>query len=353
MNKIESLYGLKNTNRKESDLWGKNQFNSSFPTSLACYMRDNKMNPIYLYLDKDLKVHAKEVSFDFVFNTTLKNSDLEFQFEKKYEPYQQYAYDDIKGIDLVIKGNNSFLKALEIKLTVLPDSTTYKENESEWSSEIVIRPASTSYCALGIMHSCSDKFHEIRKIFESTCESIQHWGNETEVLSKKENILNCLNTFQENFLNYQKPFLMQPLWKTKGKSPILDQNAFDIFIWSDFALCRTFIDRSSYNNSSASRLMRSSARLARMVYEIASKNKTNINRIYTEMNFGYQSDKEFSLNGKITKAYMDHPRRTKPILPPSVLKEIILNGGQNKLSPERRFDQSVYYTASHLFDEIK
>ncbi|MCM5448564.1 HindVP family restriction endonuclease, partial [Escherichia coli] len=117
------------------------------------------------------------------------------------------------------------------------------------------------------MHSCSDKFHEIRKIFESTCESIQHWGNETEVLSKKENILNCLNTFQENFLDYQKPFLMQPLWKTKGKSPILDQNAFDIFIWSDFALCRTFIDRSSYNNSSASRLMRSSARLARMVYE--------------------------------------------------------------------------------------
>ncbi|MCM5274318.1 HindVP family restriction endonuclease, partial [Escherichia coli] len=38
MSKIESLYGLKNTNRKESDLWGKNQFNSSFPTSLACYM---------------------------------------------------------------------------------------------------------------------------------------------------------------------------------------------------------------------------------------------------------------------------------------------------------------------------
>ncbi|WP_252366758.1 HindVP family restriction endonuclease [Escherichia coli] len=50
---------------------------------------------------------------------------------------------------------------------------------------------------------------------------------------------------------------------------------------------------------------------------------------------------------------MDHPRRTKPILPPSVLKEIILNGGQNKLSPERRFDQNVYYTASHLFDELK
>ncbi|WP_332125368.1 HindVP family restriction endonuclease, partial [Escherichia coli] len=73
-------------------------------------------------------------------------------------------------------------------------------------------------------------------------------------------------------------------------------------------------------------------------------NKTNINRIYTEMNFGYQSDKEFSLNGKITKAYMDHQRRTKPNLPPSELKEKIINAGQNNISPETRYDQSVYYT---------
>ncbi|MFP1453925.1 HindVP family restriction endonuclease [Escherichia coli] len=82
-----------------------------------------------------------------------------------------------------------------------------------------MRPASTSYCALGIMHSCSDKFHEIRKIFESTCESIQHWGNETEVLSKKENILNCLNTFQENFLDYQKPFFNATIMENKRQEP--------------------------------------------------------------------------------------------------------------------------------------
>ncbi|MFP1453924.1 HindVP family restriction endonuclease [Escherichia coli] len=98
MSKIESLYGLKNTNRKRAYSCGKEPIILSFLILSACYMRDNKMNPIYLYLDKDLKVHAKEVSFDFVFNTTLKNSDSEFQFEKKYEPYQQYAYDDIKGI---------------------------------------------------------------------------------------------------------------------------------------------------------------------------------------------------------------------------------------------------------------
>lgn len=354
MEQTPKLYGIEKTNRSGDDLWGKNQFNSSFPASLACYMRDNNINPIYLYLDTDLKVKAKEVSFDFVFGTKSKNKDIDFLFEHKFEPYQKFAYDDIKGIDLVIKEKEKFLRALEVKLTVVPDNTTYKEaKQNKWAPEIVIRPASTSYCALGIAESCEDDFKEIRKIFEKTCESIQHWDNKADVLSKKVQLLTCLDKFQIDFNERQKPFLMQPIWKTKGKSPILDDNAFDIFIWSDFALCRTFIDRSKNNDKTSSRLMRSSARLARIIYELASKNKTHIDRIYTEMGFGYQSDKEFALGGRVTKNYMNHERRYNPILPPTVLKNIILNGGQKKLSPERRFDQSVYYTAAHMFEDEK
>jgi hypothetical protein len=49
---------------------------------------------------------------------------------------------------------------------------------------------------------------------------------------------------------------------------------------------------------------------------------------------------------------MNHKRRTNPILKPSVLKDIILNGGEKMLSPERRFDQTIYYTAESLFGEI-
>jgi hypothetical protein len=282
MDNKSALYGLSNTNRKEEDLWGKNQFNSSFPASLACYMRDKGIKPIYLYLDTDLKVKAKEVSFDEIFGTTAPNKDLEFCFEQKFSPYQKFAYDDIKGIDLVIKEGDKFLRALEVKLTVIPDNTTYKEkDESLWGAEIVIRPASTSYCALGIAESCENHFPRIREIFENTCESIQHWDNQIDVLSKKDKILDCLDLFQIEFNDKQKPFLMQPIWKTKGKSPILDDNAFDIFIWSDFALCRTFIDRSRCSDKTSSRLMRSSARLTRILYEIACKNKTHIERIFS------------------------------------------------------------------------
>jgi len=346
------LYGITNSSRRGKDLWGKNQFNSSFPASLACYMRDNGIKPIYLTLNKNLEVEANELSFDEVFGTDKPNSEISFEFESKFTPYQQFAYDDIKGIDLVLKDGEKYLRALEIKLTVLPDNTTSSHSEELWGSELVIRPASTSYCALGIAHSCQDQFAHIRSIFEDVCEGIQHWDNQQDILYRAKRIVDCLNDFQSQYYQRQQPFLMHPIWKTKGKSPILDENAFDIFIWSDFALCRTFIDRSSNNNgkSKISRHMRSSARLARMLYELSSRGKTNIERIYTEMGYGHQSDKEFALSGRITRDYMQHPRRTNPILPPEVLKEIILNGGQKNLSPERRFDQSVYYTAEYLFE---
>lgn len=98
--------------------------------------------------------------------------------------------------------------------------------------------------------------------------------------------------------------------------------------------------------------MRSSARLTKILYELSTSHKTNIQRIYTEMAFGLQSDKEFALSGKVTRNYMNHERRTNPLMKQTVLKEIILKGGEKMLSPERRFDQTIYYTAKSLFGEM-
>tara|TARA_R110001606_G_scaffold249840_2_gene397739 strand:+ start:2473 stop:3528 length:1056 start_codon:yes stop_codon:yes gene_type:complete len=347
-----SLYGIINSNRNGNDLWGKNQFNSTFPASLACYMRDIKMKAVYLSVNSDLCVQASEIDLDEVFNTKLRNDELVFDFESKYNSYQKFAFDDIRGIDLVIRSNERQIRPFEVKLTVVPDSSTYNQEEAEWGTEIVIRPATTSYCALGMAESCESSFGLIREIFEPICSSIQHWDSRLEIDSKRSNILLALNTFQKEFHPFQKPFLMQPIWKTKGKSPLLDDNAFDLFIWSDFAVCRTFLDRSAVSDKEVNRYMRSSARLTRILYELSSTGKTNIEKIYTEMAFGLQSDKEFALNGKVTREYMNHPRRTKPLLPPAILRDIILNGGQKMLSPERRFDQTIYYTAESLFGEI-
>ena len=45
---------------------------------------------------------------------------------------------------------------------------------------------------------------------------------------------------------------------------------------------------------------------------------------------------------------MNHPRLRKLRLAADVLPSLILNGGENKLSPERRFDATVFYTCKAL-----
>lgn len=353
-----SLYGLTHSNRNNDELWGKNQFNSTFPAALCCYMRDQNIPAVYLELANNaaagLHVKAGDTSFNNVFNTEAGNQSLTFLFESKFDPYQLLAYGDIGNIDLVIKHEDRFLRALEIKLTVLPDDGTHEDDESMWGSELVVRAATTSYAALGIADSCADVLPELRALFEPVCQPIRDWGNPTEIRSRKDAILGCLDVFQTRYAERQKPFLMQPVWKTRGKSPELADAAFDVFIWSDFALCRAFLDRAREealrNNNQVPRFLRAATRLAHALYDLSTRGKVDMS-VYRESAMGNLTDKEFALGGKITRRYMEHPRKLKPAVSKEALCEIILGGGQNKLSPERRFDATIYFTAKHLFEE--
>ena len=47
------LYGIYHSNRTADDHWGKNCFNSSFPTATACYMLDTGIRAIYITLSAE------------------------------------------------------------------------------------------------------------------------------------------------------------------------------------------------------------------------------------------------------------------------------------------------------------
>lgn len=343
------LYGIEHSNRTVDKHWGKNCFNSSFPAAMASYMMENNIPAVYINLvesNGELKVVATEIPIREVFNCDNKKaSDLEFSFESIYEPYQKYSFDIIDGIDLVIKDlEGNFLAPLEVKLTVLPDSTTYLKSEENWGSEIVVRSATTSYCALGMFDAVLDEAREVREIFEDACSSIQMWDNDFEMTHKIPNLCSCIDDFQHKYYTKQKPLLMQTLWKTQGKSPILADKAFDVVIWSDYAFSRLFIDSSYEVATTMSRPMRASARLARCLWELSKSGKIRVVDIYRQMAFGNQTDKEFSIPGNKWRQYVDTPRTITPILSKEVISEIIEDGYIERLSPERRFDQTLYFT---------
>jgi len=348
MNNEATLYGIKNSNRKSKDFWGKNMFNSSFPVGLANYMRDSNKKAVYITLKEDLTPQTGYISIDEAYNAVgIRTDDLYFAFEHKFTPYEEYSYDPIDGVDLVIKTlSGNFLRPLEVKLTVLPDSATFRRVQEKWGSEIVIRPATTSYCALGIADAIKEKTSSVRKIFEPDCSKIRDWGNESEMSVVLPKVLELINLFEREYIQIQKPFILQPIWKTLGQNPIIAEDAFDIFVWSDLAFTRLFLDRSSFNGGlkGITRHMRSTARLARFLYEFSRSGKVGLNDIYRQMTFDLQTDKEFSANGSVTNKYMSSPRLIKPVVARNELYNIILGGGEELLMPERRFDQSIYFT---------
>lgn len=191
------LFGITHSNRSDSKHWGKNCFNSSFPAAVASYMLEHDIPAIYVNLaevDGSLKVVTSEIPISQIFNCgTLHAQDLFFSFESVYKPYQEYSFDPIDGIDLVVKDlNEQFLMPLEVKLTVLPDNSTYKKAEDKWGSEVVVRTATTSYCAFGMFDSVKAYAPHIREIFEAACSGIQSWDNDFEMAHKLPGLIDMV-----------------------------------------------------------------------------------------------------------------------------------------------------------------
>jgi len=348
-----SLYGIDKSNRQGRDLWGKNQFNSTFPISMCCYMWDQGISPVYLELSEKFEV-TQNISTSFRHIFQIERSVIHFDFEESFEPYSTFLYDEIDRIDLIVKNASdpeilTPIRPFEVKLTVLPDNTTCdKTNESEWGSELVIRPVSSSYAMLSIVDKIKQNGgnEQARGIIEDVSSSISNWENEAEIIGKSEKIIGALETYLARFSDYQSPFLIQPIWKTVGQEPILADYCFDVFVWSDFCLFKAILDSAheSLNRNGIKRSLRECVRLLKCLYDLHTRGRVNLREVYRTMAFGKQTDKAVSFSGRKTHRYMKSDRLSKPILKKDVVKKIILNGGENELSPERRFDATIYFT---------
>jgi len=215
-----TLFGISNSNRIPADFWGKNRFNSSFPAALACWMRHKGLNPVYVHTSEGNIIASDEkISFDDVFNSKAPNEELRFDFESRFAEFQNYSHDSLEAIDLVISEGDDIRRALEVKLTVLPDQTTFTKSEELWGCELVVRPVSVIYAALTIFHSLSDKKSEALSLIQKTALDIGDWTNSSEIASNRNEILNTLDKFLDTFSDNQVPLILQPRLEDERKTP--------------------------------------------------------------------------------------------------------------------------------------
>ena len=345
------LFGLTNSNRDFSlkDTLGKNQFNSSFPVALCCYMASKQIEANYLVTENS-QIKCTTIGIDEIFGIKANSADVFFAFETAHTPFAKYVIGSLPRTDIVIQNyiTGQCLAGLEIKLTALPDHTTCHLSDKSFGSEIVIRPDSIVYLACSIAETFGENLSN-QLIISSHISSID-WSNPQHVISLFDDISNTLNNLYKYETILQKPFLMQPVWKTLGKSPRLADNCLDIFIWSDIAFVKfiSSIANLSVNCLSINRPTRTAIWLYKMLIDISQTGKFNHHQIIDMCSYNTKNDKAFSSSGQVTNPFMKSSRLESPIIPKSAIKEIILGGGQELLSPERRFD-AIIYNSPELF----
>lgn len=352
----EALFGVSgksNRDTKRKSHWGKNEFNSSFPTSLLCYMSHLNVKPVYLKLRDDLSVLQDSITVEQLFGVNPSSETIYFSFEDGFPPHQEFVVGQLPRNDLVIQNtaipDSPWKRGFEIKLTALPDSSTFRLAEEDQSCEMVFRPPAIVHLAISIASVFKERRSELATILAPVCSRIFNWRVAEEVVGVTNDLVTVLNDSFLNLLDHQEPFVIQPIWRTIRKTSVLHENCLDVFVWSNFAFTRLFIDMYVNANKGGrkakmTRHQRCIFWLARMLYDFAQTGRINEPLVRGEMAYQLQTDKAFSISGKLSWKYLHGDVLSKPRVTKSQLKEIILNGGHNLLSPERRFDAAVVNT---------
>ncbi|BAY30379.1 type II restriction enzyme [Nostoc carneum NIES-2107] len=358
-NQQTGLFGLKHSNRDftQKDAWGKNCFNSSFPASLCAYLYSKNLENIYIKLNSNLKIEHANISTDILYGINPESDNLFYAFEAQFTPYQQYIIGNLPGVDLVTQARDlgTCLQAIEIKLTALPDNTTCDLTEDYYGCEIVVRPDTIVYLACIIADTLKLNPSAISNLISERFSAISDWTEPSAVIPHIPEMINVIDSIALLILEYQKPFLMQPVWKTEGKSPKLAEHCLDVFVWSNLAFTRLFIDLAKLEINAfgsvraISRHTRTIVWLFRMLYDFSISNSFNHRRIIDSLSYNTKNDKAFAVSGRVTRAYMRSEALRQPRIQKQEIKRIILGGGQNLLSPERRFD-AIIYNSPGLFD---
>jgi HindVP restriction endonuclease len=350
------LFGLEHSNRDftDRDSWGKNQFNSSFPAALSAFLESQGLQNVYLKLNAELNTYHSTISTTELYGANPVSNDIFYSFESQYIPFQQLVIGDFPRIDLVTlsRSNKSCLKGLEIKLTALPDNSTYNLREDEFGCELVIRPDTIVYLACSIAIHFQNDLASLIRLIGDGFDAIEDWKEGVNILSSVLKISNALDRIFLSILDLQEPLVMQPIWKTEGKSSKLAEHCLDVFIWSNLAFAQLFLNvarKDLRQTRHITRQVRTVVWLFKAIYDFSLTGQFDHRKIIDGLSYDTKNDKAFAVNGKVTHPYMRGEILTRPRIVREQIKEIIIGGGQNLLSPERRFD-AIIFNSPDLFE---
>ena len=349
-----SLFGIKHSNRDftDKDSWGKNQFNSSFPAALSAYLAHKNLENVYIKLNENLETFHDFINSENLYGLQPNDKNLFYSFESQFLPFQKFLIGNIPRVDLVTQNltDGSSLKGLEIKLTALPDNSTYHLTAEKFGCEIVVRPDTIVYLACSLFSYFENRRTELESIIGEDFENVGDWTEPGVIIPYLGNMIRVIDEISLAMLDFQTPLVIQPVWKTQGKKPKLAENCLDVFVWSDLAFIRLFakVAKAEVRENKITRQLRTLIWLFKMLFDFSKDGQVNHARIIDSLSYNTKNDKAFALSGRVTHQFMKGEILQNPRITKDEIKNIILGGGQNLLSPERRFD-AIIFNSPDLF----
>lgn len=349
------LFGQKHSSRDYTNpkVWGKNQFNSSFPASLVAFMSTLNLDPIYIYATGAPRetIH-KSISATDLFGVDPLSDNAFYNFEAGFFPFEQYYSGDREKIDLVMvdRSTSKPLQGLEIKLTACPDDSTRLLPSEDYSCEIVVRPPTICFLACSICrHFDSSNGRTQLKGMLDKVPQINHWEEISDVAPYFTKIQESIELVCSAMANDQTPLIIQPIWKTDSSRSRLANECLDVFVWSNIATIQMFMTDHYVPEKGINRMNRAIIWLYRMLFDFCIYGQFDYTRIIKHHSYNTANDKAFSLSGRKTYKFLNCEELRHPRIKKDQIKDIILGGGQEYLSPERRFDAVIVNTPG-LFD---
>lgn len=348
------LFGQLHSSRDYAiaECWGKNQFNSSFPASLIAYMYYKGIKPVYICTTPSNEIIHKYIDGKTLFGIDPLCDFAFYNYEAGFAPYEKYYQGEREKIDLVMMNieTNEILSGLEVKLTALPDNTTKNRIEDEWGAEIVMRPPTICFLACSICDNFStpEGKEKLRSLLRKVPQ-INHWEEISEVLQHYKEIEDSVLSVSSELCAKQKPLVVQPIWKTDGNKMRLRDDCLDVFVWSDLSIIHMCRFDNEIPIRRINRFNRTMIWLYKMLLDYVTYGKFDYKRIIRLQSYNLANDKAFSLPGTKSHVFLKGEEIKKPRVSKYEIKNIILGGGQNLLSPERRFD-AVIVNSPDLFD---
>lgn len=354
------LFGLNCANHDFSspESLGKNIFTNAFPLSICQYLA--------LTLKLDIPVITAVLDNDILTTSHIMTpwseiiqtdpSQARFDFESVYSGYKKYTHTSANKSDVVVADRltSAHKRPLEIKLVVVPTSSTADNDREDQSCEIVVRPPTVEQLAFSIAHSYGKS--QRSKLQDLIVDALgkpsdYKWSDERYMIAALPDILEAAKKVSLGGLEVQTPLVLTAIWRSEGQKPILDEHAFDAFVWTDIAFMQLFMDqtyRDCFHENGdqktpkkISRPGRSLVWLIKSLWDYSTQRSLDFSGVHSKIAFGTQTDKAGAFSGAPVLKHLKSEQFIYPRVARTELSKILSPLSNQYLLPERRLDAAI------------